>query len=402
MPTLITIEGNIGSGKSTLLSTIRETAEFSDIILLKEPVDEWQNIKDEHGVSILELFYADPKTHSFPFQMMAYISRLVILKEAVQKNPHGIIIMERCLHTDKHVFAKMLHDTGQMTDVNYAIYLKWFDTFSKDFPINKIIYVKTTPEMCADRVKCRARDGETAISLAYLKDCHDYHEDLMDVLMYDFCSEKLVLDGNVHIPQTPAPTNGEDEDEDCENEKDKDDSDRSVRSTSQIFPGWVDKIRRFIRQGSSPATNSSSSDKYLLQFDGCSKGNPGISGSGAVIYKNDIEIASVTQFAGTYATNNHAEYLGMIIGLERAVECGIRDIAVQGDSLLVVSQMTGDYKVRSPEMMVLFSRAKKIEKMFDSISYSHVFRDDNKRADELSNIALNIHQSVSGFADVIY
>jgi deoxyadenosine/deoxycytidine kinase len=141
--TIISIEGNIGSGKSTLLANLREHFKDNvDIVFLKEPVDEWAKIKDKNGTTILEKFYADQETYSFPFQMMAYISRLAILKETVKKHPDAIIITERSLHTDRMVFAKMLHDDNKIETINYKIYLKWFDTFANDFPIHKIIYVK--------------------------------------------------------------------------------------------------------------------------------------------------------------------------------------------------------------------------------------------------------------------
>jgi deoxyguanosine kinase len=69
---IVSIEGNIGSGKSTLLAKLREIYENDvNVVFLKEPVDEWEKIKDENGVSILEKFYEDQNKYSFPFQMMA-------------------------------------------------------------------------------------------------------------------------------------------------------------------------------------------------------------------------------------------------------------------------------------------------------------------------------------------
>ena len=107
-----------------------------------------------------------------------------------------IIITERSLYTDKYVFAKMLHDQGKIEDVCYQIYLNWFEEFAKDFPINHAVYVSTEPQKCYDRVHIRARDGEELIPLAYLEECHKYHEKFLR--KYD---NKLVLDGNVDIFQ---------------------------------------------------------------------------------------------------------------------------------------------------------------------------------------------------------
>ena len=83
--TIVSIEGNIGSGKSTLLAKLRETyADDANIVFLKEPVDEWEKITDENGVTILEKFYADQEKYSFAFQMMAYVSRLKVLRDALK------------------------------------------------------------------------------------------------------------------------------------------------------------------------------------------------------------------------------------------------------------------------------------------------------------------------------
>jgi probable phosphoglycerate mutase len=129
--------------------------------------------------------------------------------------------------------------------------------------------------------------------------------------------------------------------------------------------------------------------EYLMQFDGCSKGNPGKAGSGAVIYKNKSEIWGKSLFIGDKNTNNEAEYMGLIIGLEEAINIGIKDLYVEGDSLLVIKQMKGLYKVKAENLYKLYEKAKKLEKQFTSVSYNHVYRDKNKRADELSNMALN-------------
>ena len=131
-------------------------------------------------------------------------------------------------------------------------------------------------------------------------------------------------------------------------------------------------------------------DEYVLFFDGCSKGNPGVAGAGAVIYKNDIEIYCSSVFVGKKETNNVAEYTGLISGLQEAVEQNIKNIIVKGDSLLVIKQMKGEYQVKAENMMHLYQKAKKLEKMFDSIAYTHVYREHNKRADALSNQAISL------------
>ena len=208
---VLSIDGNIGSGKSTLLAKLKEHyAGNKHILFLKEPVDDWEKITDENGVTMLQKFYENQEKYSFPFQMMAYVSRLKVLKEARKtiineylnngNDTPFIIITERSLYTDKMVFAKMLYDSKKIEEVNYKIYLSWFDTFSEEFPVHKIVYVKARPENCHDRIVKRSRDGESNISLEYLKNCSKYHDDMLDTSSGDcVCKDQLVLDGNIDI-----------------------------------------------------------------------------------------------------------------------------------------------------------------------------------------------------------
>lgn len=133
---------------------------------------------------------------------------------------------------------------------------------------------------------------------------------------------------------------------------------------------------------------------FKLKFDGCSKGNPGLSGAGAVIYLNDDdseeqEIWSTSRFIGTKSTNNEAEYSGLIIGLKRAIDMNIKDLNVEGDSLLVIKQMLGEYNVKSENLFKLYNEAKECQKQFRNITFTHIYRNQNKRADQLSNLALS-------------
>lgn len=210
---IISIEGNIGSGKTTLLEKLRNYyKDNTHVIFLKEPVDDWEKIQDIKGNTMLQKFYSDQEKYSFAFQMMAYISRLKILRDTIkhvtnERNmlahnsfqdhselPKYIIITERSLNTDKNVFAKMLHDQGKIEDVCYQIYLNWFEEFAVDFPINLYVYINTEPEKCYERVHNRARVGEEIIPLSYLQNCHNYHEDFLANT-----HKKLVLDGNINI-----------------------------------------------------------------------------------------------------------------------------------------------------------------------------------------------------------
>ena len=197
VPLVISIDGNIGAGKTTLFRELQSRfSNRKNFIFLDEPVSTWQTICDENGVSLLELFYKDSDCWSFSFQMAAYISRLALLKEAHENNPRAIIITERSLNTDRQVFAKMLYDQGKINKVDYQIYLKWFDTFAKDFPVQKIIYVRTDPKNCHNRIKVRSREGESVIPLDYLQSCHSYHEEMVNA--YN-SSQVVMIDGNLDL-----------------------------------------------------------------------------------------------------------------------------------------------------------------------------------------------------------
>jgi ribonuclease HI len=128
--------------------------------------------------------------------------------------------------------------------------------------------------------------------------------------------------------------------------------------------------------------------QHTLFFDGCSKGNPGPAGAGAVLYDGKKEIWSKSIYVGNNTTNNVAEYTGLIIGLHEAINKNIKELIVKGDSMLVIKQMKGEYKVNSKDMQRLYENAKKFESFFDKIVYEHVYREFNKRADELSNIGI--------------
>ena len=198
---IVSLEGNIGSGKSTFLKRLEThflDAGYSHVIFVDEPVDEWSDITDKKGETILQKFYSKPVTYSFPFQMMAFITRYRGLRLAVQKAQaiidsttsmkhfrfvKPIIVTERCLYTDKYVFAQMLYDDNKIEDINFTIYNKWFEEFASEFPIQKIIYMDTNPELCNKRICKRSRSGESNVPLAYLESCNNYHSIMLQKMI---------------------------------------------------------------------------------------------------------------------------------------------------------------------------------------------------------------------------
>jgi ribonuclease HI len=136
------------------------------------------------------------------------------------------------------------------------------------------------------------------------------------------------------------------------------------------------------------------SKNIILKFDGCSKGNPGPAACGAVIYKNGEEFWSHYKYVGKKETNNVAEYCGLLLGLQACIDLDIKDIIVMGDSMLVIKQMKGQYKVRSDNLLQYYNESKSKEKLFDSITYKHIYRTENIRADELANLGLKNEESI--------
>lgn len=184
-PIIIAIEGNIGAGKSTLLSylekEIAETQKKNEINLrigfIKEPVDIWQSISDCHGENILMKFYQNPEKYSFAFQIMAYSTRLSILKKAIQSNEYDVIICERSLEADYNVFAKMLHADQKIEDIMFKVYELLYESTSQEFKTNGIIYLNAVPRVCFQRIMQRDRQGEDGISIRYLSNCGKYYSD---------------------------------------------------------------------------------------------------------------------------------------------------------------------------------------------------------------------------------
>ena len=201
-PLIVSVDGNIGSGKSTIVSYLKlhfanycaSKGNTCKICFLQEPVSIWESIGDVNGKNIITHFYETNERYSFAFQIMAYTSRLSLLKEALKEN-YDIIISERSIYTDKYVFAKSLYDCEKMSLIEINIYLKLFDEFSDIIASIKYVYIRTTPEICDIRVKRRNRQGEV-IPLKYLKDCNHYHDIWLNNPDKIEKGEILVINGN--------------------------------------------------------------------------------------------------------------------------------------------------------------------------------------------------------------
>jgi ribonuclease HI len=132
--------------------------------------------------------------------------------------------------------------------------------------------------------------------------------------------------------------------------------------------------------------------KATMFADGGSRGNPGPAASGAVLFGEDGE---VLREVGTYlgvATNNVAEWTGLVTGLEAALELGVDDLAVRLDSELVVKQISGAYRVKHEGLIPLHAKAKALLRKFARVDVRHVRRKENAAADALVNAVLDANR----------
>ena len=178
-PILISLEGNIGSGKSTLLKHLKEAEK--EWIYIDEPVDFWMKTKNEKGQSLIEVFYQDIKRWSYTFQNAAVLSRGMLIQEAIQKwasnGKQQIFVMERCVETDKQIFAKMLREDGMMDAMEWSLYEVWYNHITSLVPkIDVYVWIDTPAEVCVERIKKRGREGEEDIKKEYLEKLEGVHK----------------------------------------------------------------------------------------------------------------------------------------------------------------------------------------------------------------------------------
>jgi ribonuclease HI len=124
-----------------------------------------------------------------------------------------------------------------------------------------------------------------------------------------------------------------------------------------------------------------------VYIDGASRGNPGPAAFAFVIQADKLFLEENGRLGR--ATNNVAEYHALLHAMRKAAELNIRQLVINSDSELLVRQMNGDYRVKNPDLRVLYEEARQLARGFDSVEIHHIPRSQNQRADELCNIALD-------------
>ena len=144
------------------------------------------------------------------------------------------------------------------------------------------------------------------------------------------------------------------------------------------------------RESGSLFPNQTQPDSFLIaHIDGGARGNPGPAGYGVVITDQaGRKVAALSDYLG-HQTNNYAEYSGLLAALDYALKHGHKALKVVADSELLVKQIRGEYKVKSPSLLELYQRARKMIGQLEWFSIQHVLRGGNQEADRLANLAMD-------------
>jgi ribonuclease HI len=129
--------------------------------------------------------------------------------------------------------------------------------------------------------------------------------------------------------------------------------------------------------------------RVVINCDGAARGNPGPAGAGAVVADPDgTVLAEIAEGLGE-TTNNVAEYTAAILGLEAAQRLGASEVLLRSDSQLLINQMTGRYRVKTPHLQPLHRRVRDLVRGFSHVEFQHVPRGENVEADRLANVGVD-------------
>lgn len=167
---VICIEGNIASGKTTCLEFFSNT---TGIEVCPEPVSKWRNVR---GHNPLGLMYQDASRWGLTLQ--TYV-QLTMLERHTCPQTSAVRLMERSIHSARYIFVENLYRSGKMPEVDYVVLSEWFDWIVRniDVSLDLIVYLRTSPETCHQRLKMRCREEEKVIPLEYLDAIHHLYEE---------------------------------------------------------------------------------------------------------------------------------------------------------------------------------------------------------------------------------
>ena len=170
------VEGNIGAGKSTFLKLIQQYLPHVSVAL--EPLHDWQ--KQVYGQSLLANFYQNPKRWAYTIETLTMMCRVKEHRRE-QQYPNQNRMMERSIYSGHYCFAHNGYEHQFMTDIEWKIYNNWFDFLIPGkckAPLG-FIYLRVEPEVAYERIKKRNRLTEKELTLAYVKQIHEKHEQFL-------------------------------------------------------------------------------------------------------------------------------------------------------------------------------------------------------------------------------
>ncbi|XP_069312380.1 thymidine kinase 2, mitochondrial isoform X4 [Eulemur rufifrons] len=174
----------------------REQEKEKKSVVLKEPVLKWRNVR---GHNPLGLMYSDASRWGLTLQ--TYV-QLTMLDQHTRPQTSPVRLMERSIHSARYIFVENLYRSGKMPEVDYVVLSEWFDWIVRniDVSVDLIVYLRTTPETCHQRLKMRCRDEEKAIPLEYVGAIHHLYEEwLIKGSLFPMTAPVLVLEADHHM-----------------------------------------------------------------------------------------------------------------------------------------------------------------------------------------------------------
>ncbi|KAK4872208.1 hypothetical protein RN001_016332 [Aquatica leii] len=190
-PFTVLVEGNIGSGKTTFLNYFKK---YENVCVMAEPIDMWRNCG---GHNLLEYMYEDRERWGFTFQ--SYV-QLTMLKQHTLKTRLPIKLMERSIYSARYCFVEKMHRDGILPSPSASVINEWFKwtIANVDTSVDLIIYLRTTPDVVYQRMQERNRKEEKTVSLTYLTEMHEMHENwLYHKTMFTCPAPVLVLNADL-------------------------------------------------------------------------------------------------------------------------------------------------------------------------------------------------------------
>ncbi|XP_042737671.1 deoxycytidine kinase 2 isoform X1 [Lagopus leucura] len=187
-------ESFAAAGKSTLVRLLEKHSDEWEVI--PEPIAKWCNIQtsedeceelstsQKSGGNLLQMLYDKPTRWAYTFQTYACLSRvraqLKPISAKLHEAEHPVQFFERSVYSDRYVFASNLFESGNINETEWAIYQDWhtwlLNQFQSEIELDGMIYLRTTPQKCMERLQKRGRKEEEGIDLEYLENLHYKHE----------------------------------------------------------------------------------------------------------------------------------------------------------------------------------------------------------------------------------